>query len=113
LAGTSWRSLTPGRYCWLRYVGPDGGDGSVAEIECIAPARRSPGQAPERLRQLADSRVMTSYDNSGTRPVYDALAKYAGATVLRVETDSDGIDQAHLQTTDGQPVTVEVDKAFR
>ena len=41
-----------------------------------------------------------------------ALAKYPGATVVRIETDSDGVYEAHLTTADGQPVTVEVDKSF-
>jgi uncharacterized membrane protein YkoI len=42
-----------------------------------------------------------------------ALAKYPGATIERVETDSDGVYEAHLTTTDGERVTVEVDKAFK
>ena len=33
--------------------------------------------------------------------------------MLRVETDSDGVYEAHLTTTDGRRVTVEVDKAFK
>jgi hypothetical protein len=33
--------------------------------------------------------------------------------VLRVETDSDGVYEAHLTTSDGQRVTVEVDKSFK
>ena len=41
-----------------------------------------------------------------------ALAKYPGATIQRVETDSDGVYEAHLLTKDGTPVTVEVNKAF-
>jgi hypothetical protein len=41
-----------------------------------------------------------------------ALAKYPGATVQRVETDSDGVYEAHLVTKDGRWLTVEVDKAF-
>ena len=41
-----------------------------------------------------------------------ALAKYPGATVQRVETDSDGVYEAHLLTKAGSPVTVEVDRSF-
>ncbi|PPK63317.1 PepSY domain-containing protein [Actinokineospora auranticolor] len=41
-----------------------------------------------------------------------ALAKYPGATVDRVETDSDGVYEAHITTTDGKHVTVEMDKNF-
>jgi uncharacterized membrane protein YkoI len=40
------------------------------------------------------------------------LAKYPGATFTRVETDSDGVYEAHIVTSAGQATTVEVDKAF-
>ena len=33
--------------------------------------------------------------------------------MLRVETDSDGVYEAHLTTSGGQRVTVEVDKSFK
>jgi uncharacterized membrane protein YkoI len=39
-------------------------------------------------------------------------AKYPGATFDRVETDSDGVYEAHITTKAGDKVTVEVDKAF-
>jgi hypothetical protein len=38
-------------------------------------------------------------------------AKYPDATFQRVETDSDGVYEAHI-LVDGKPVTVEVDKSF-
>ena len=41
-----------------------------------------------------------------------ALAKYPGATIQRVETDSEGVYEAHIVTTDGQPVIVQVGKDF-
>jgi hypothetical protein len=41
-----------------------------------------------------------------------ALATYPGATVVRIETDSDGVYEAHLTKADGTPVTVEVDESF-
>ncbi len=41
-----------------------------------------------------------------------ALAEYPGATVLRLETDSDGVYEAHLVKADGTPVTLEVDEDF-
>jgi len=41
-----------------------------------------------------------------------ALAKYPGATIQRVETDSDGVYEAHLTTADGKRVTVEVGDDF-
>lgn len=41
-----------------------------------------------------------------------ALAEYPDATVLRVETDSDGVYEAHLVTAAGERVTVEVGEDF-
>src|SRR4051794_16374253 len=41
-----------------------------------------------------------------------ALAKYPGATIERVETDSDGVYEAHITTKAGDEITVEVDKSF-
>ncbi len=41
-----------------------------------------------------------------------ALAEHPGATVTRVETDSDGVYEAHVVTTDGRRVTVELDEDF-
>jgi hypothetical protein len=40
------------------------------------------------------------------------LAKYAGATFNRVETDSDGVYEAHITTSAGDNITVELDKNF-
>jgi hypothetical protein len=41
-----------------------------------------------------------------------ALAKYPGATVIRLETDSGGVYEAHLVKADGTPVTVLVGEDF-
>jgi hypothetical protein len=41
-----------------------------------------------------------------------ALANYPGATVLRIETGSNGVYEAHLWTADGQRATAEVGKEF-
>lgn len=43
-----------------------------------------------------------------------AEAKVAGGTVIRVETDADGVAayEAHMTRADGSPVTVYVDKDF-
>jgi uncharacterized membrane protein YkoI len=49
-------------------------------------------------------------DAAGVREA--ALAEYPGATVVRVETDSDGVYEAHLLKADGTPVTVEVNADF-
>ena len=41
-----------------------------------------------------------------------ALAKYRGATVDRLETDSDGVYEAHITTPAGEPVIVQVARSF-
>ena len=80
-----WNELAvadTGRYRWLRYVGPDGAFNDVAEIEFVAPTRDVTVQAPAQLRQLGDNRVVTTYRNTGSRPVYDVrldLSAYADA----------------------------------
>lgn len=40
------------------------------------------------------------------------LAEHPNATILRIETDSDGVYEAHLTTAAGEQVTVEVDGSF-
>jgi len=72
---------------------------------------RAGGNVDESKSQRPDEKLLTGDNASKVRAA--ALAKYPGATVLRVETDSDGVYEAHLQTTGGQRVTVEVDKAFK
>jgi uncharacterized membrane protein YkoI len=44
-----------------------------------------------------------------------AEAKVSGGTIVRVETDADGVAtyEAHMTTADGSPVTVYVDSGFQ
>jgi hypothetical protein len=77
----------------------------------IPGGQRPGGNIDESKSQRPDEHLLTG--DTATKVRAAALAKYPGATVLRVETDSDGVYEAHLTTTDGQRVTVEVDKAFK
>ena len=72
---------------------------------------RHGGNVDESKSQRPDEHLLTGDTASKVRAA--ALAKYPDATVLRVETDSDGVYEAHLTTSDGRRVTVEVDKAFK
>ena len=72
---------------------------------------RHGGNVDESKSQRPDEQLLTG--DTATKVRTAALAKYPGATILRVETDSDGVYEAHLTTTDGMRVTVEVDKAFK
>jgi hypothetical protein len=52
-------------------------------------------------------------DGTATKVRQAALGKVPGATVIRVETDSDGSPyEAHLQKSDGTEVTVKVNTQF-
>jgi hypothetical protein len=75
-----------------------------------APDHRG-GPVDESRSQRPDEHLLSGDTASKVRAA--ALAKYPGATVLRVETDSDGVYEAHLTTKDGQRVTVEVGKDFK
>ena len=92
-----------GAYGVPGYGTPSGGDGRHGG------GPRS--NVDESKSQRPDEHLLTGDTASKVRAA--ALARYPGATVLRVETDSDGVYEAHLTTTDGRRVTVEVDKAFK
>jgi hypothetical protein len=72
---------------------------------------RHGGNVDESKSQRPDEHLLTGDTASKVRAA--ALARYPDATVLRVETDSDGVYEAHLIAKSGQRVTVEVDKAFK
>jgi hypothetical protein len=69
------------------------------------------GNGDESRSQRPDERLLTG--DTAAKVKAAALARYPGATVLRVETDSDGVYEAHLTTSDGRRVTVEVDRSFK
>lgn len=60
--------------------------------------------------QRADEELLTG--DALTQVIEAALAEYPGATIERVETDSDGVYEAHLITADGERVTVEFDADY-
>jgi len=72
--------------------------------------RHGNGRVDESKPQRSDETLLTG--NTADRVRAAALAKYPDATIQRVETDSDGVYEAHLVTTAGERVTVEVGKDF-
>lgn len=60
--------------------------------------------------QRSDETLLTGAD--ADKVTAAALAQYPGATIDRVETDSDGVYEAHLTTSDGQKLTVQVGADF-
>jgi uncharacterized membrane protein YkoI len=70
----------------------------------------SPPAVDESTSQRPDERLLTGTDADKARAA--ALAAYPGATIQRVETDSDGVYEAHVVTADGQRLIVQMDKNF-
>ena len=86
--------------------------GAADPYGSTAPAApRAGGAVDESKSQRPDEQLLTGDTASKVRAA--ALARYPGATVLRVETDSDGVYEAHLTTASGERVTVEVGKDFK
>ncbi len=94
IAGAASNSGTTGA------TGSQGSSGSTARPP--DPARLSHGPGETVLTGETASKVKAA-----------ALDKVSGATVLRVETDSEGSPyEAHLRKSDGSEVTVKVNKQF-
>ena len=72
-----------------------------------APANPNPGDLSKPQR--SDETLLTGTTAEKVRAA--ALAKYPGATVQRVETDSDGVYEAHI-VSGGKPLIVQVGKDF-
>ena len=75
------------------------------------------GEAPQGNGNTDPSKPMRSDETLLTGDVAAkvtaaAKAKEPTATIQRVETDSDGVYEAHIVTADGQELTVQVGKDF-
>jgi hypothetical protein len=94
VAGAASNSGTTGA------TGSQGSSGSSAQRPDPATLSHGPGET-----------VLT--DGTASKVKQAALAKVPGATVLRVETDSEGSPyEAHLRKSDGTEVTAKVNKQF-
>jgi hypothetical protein len=74
--------------------------------EGTAPAGNGDPSQPQR----SDEQLLTG--DTATKVTDAALAKYPDATIQRVETDSDGVYEAHIVTADGDHVIVQVGSDF-
>ena len=86
------------------YGAPPSGQAPSAESGVTNPNPGDPSK-PQR----SDEQLLTGTTKEKVLAAVEA--KYPDATVQRVETDSDGVYEAHI-LVDGKPVTVEVDKSF-
>ena len=60
--------------------------------------------------QRSDEQLLTG--DTETEVTDAVMAKYPGATIQRVETDSEGVYEGHILTADGQQVNVQVGSDF-
>jgi uncharacterized membrane protein YkoI len=90
--------------------GTTGATGSTGNQSNQAPSGRPAD--PATLKHGPGETLLT--DGTADKVKQAALDKVPGATVIRVETDSDGSPyEAHLRKSDGTEVTVKVDKNFK
>jgi hypothetical protein len=83
----------------------DAGTRAVTEGPGQAADRPDPGRSVR-----PDEHLLTGTTAAKVKAA--ALATYPGATVQRVETDSDGVYEAHVVTSAGDQVIVQVGKDF-
>ncbi len=101
LAGTvSANAASPSPSASSSTSTPAAGSGSTGGTTTIDPSK------PQR----PDEKLLTGTTAEKVRAA--ALAKYPGATIERVETNAGGVYEAHIVTTAGQHLIVEVGSDF-
>ena len=84
--------------------------GASAATSSVASAVGNTVQQLDPTKSIrSDEHLLTGTTADKVRAA--ALAKYPGATVQRVETDSDGVYETHIVTSSGELI-VQVDKNF-
>jgi hypothetical protein len=94
------------------------GSSSTATSTNAAPAASAPSAPPAASaqnpwgHQRSDETPLTGDALAKVKAI--AEAKVPGGTVVRIETDADGVAtyEAHMTKADGSPVTVYVDSSF-
>ena len=89
----------------------NGTTGATGSQGGSGPPAGTPSGDPAKLSHGPDETLLT--DGTADKVKQAALDKVSGATVIRVETDSEGSPyEAHLTKSDGSEVTVKVNKQF-
>jgi hypothetical protein len=86
--------------------GQPGQEGTRAAAEAARPTAPPIPASPMR----SDETLLTG--DTAAKVTAAAKAKEPGATIERVETDSDGVYEAHMVRADGTHITVQVDASF-
>jgi hypothetical protein len=85
--------------------------GSASAVTDTEPGSGEAGRSFDQGRSVRpDEHLLSGTTARKVRAA--ALARYPGATIQRVETDSDGVYEAHIVTEGGRALTVQVGKDF-
>jgi hypothetical protein len=87
-----------------------GGDQSKPSVGGDQNRPTNPNPGDPSKPQRSDETLLTG--DVADKVTAAVLAEYPGATIVRVETDSDGVYEAHITKADGTQVSVEVDKSY-
>ena len=86
------------------------GSASAATDAVTSGAGEAAGKIDPSKSMRSDEHLLTGTTASKVKAA--AAAKYPHATIERVETDSDGVYEAHIVTSAGQHLIVQVGKDF-
>ena len=87
-----------------------GASGSASADPSTGTYGRADGPSDPSKSMRSDEKLLTGTTAAQVKEA--ALAKYPGATIQRVETDSDGVYEAHVVTKAGDELIVQVGKDF-
>jgi hypothetical protein len=83
---------------------------TTAPAAASSSSTSSTATADQSQPQRSDEKLLTGDTKAKVEAA--VLAKYAGATIVRTETDSDGVYESHIVTSAGQQTIVQVGKDF-
>jgi hypothetical protein len=86
---------------------PTAGSSTATTADPAPPTNPNPGDPSKPQR--SDETLLTG--DTAAKVKAAALAKYPGATIVRIETDSDGVYEAHIESG-GTPMIVQVGSDF-
>jgi predicted nucleic acid-binding Zn-ribbon protein len=87
------------------------GSASTATTTTQAPAANGTQAAPDPSKPVRSDETLLTGDTAA-KVTAAAKAKEPTATIQRVETDSEGVYEAHMVRTDGTQIIVQIDKSF-
>jgi poly(3-hydroxybutyrate) depolymerase len=86
---------------------PTAASSTATTADPAPPTNPNPGDPSKPQR--SDETLLTG--DTAAKVKAAALAKYPGATIVRIETDSDGVYEAHIESG-GTPMIVQVGSDF-